>query len=83
MFYRENGQFKTTYAADQQMLPILQDRVFMAGVLVIAFIVVPIFASDYLFLSLLIPFLILTLAAIGLNLSVRTRPTILRCASRS
>ena len=32
MIYRENGQFKTTYASDQQMLPILQDRVFMIGV---------------------------------------------------
>ncbi|MEK6246468.1 MAG: branched-chain amino acid ABC transporter permease, partial [Pseudomonadota bacterium] len=70
MFYRENGQFKSNYASDQQMLPILQDRVFMAGLLVFAFAVVPFFASDYLFLSLLIPFLILTLAAIGLNLLV-------------
>jgi branched-chain amino acid transport system permease protein len=70
MFYRENGQFKSTYASDQQMLPILQDRVFMAGVLVFAFAVVPLIATDYLFLSLLIPFLILTLAAIGLNLVV-------------
>ena len=34
MFYRENGQFKSTYASDQQMLPILQDRIFM-GVLLL------------------------------------------------
>ena len=27
MFYRENGQFKTTYRADQQIFPITQDRV--------------------------------------------------------
>ena len=70
MFYRENGQFKSTYASDQQMLPILQDRVFMLGLLVFAFGVVPLFVSDYVFLSLLIPFLILTLAAIGLNILV-------------
>lgn len=70
MFYRENGQFKSNYASDQQMLPILQDRAFMVGLLVFAFGVVPFLASDYLFLSLLIPFLILTLAAIGLNLLV-------------
>lgn len=70
MFYRENGQFKSTYASDQQMLPILQDRVFMAGLLVVAFGVVPMLVTDYVFLSLLIPFLILTLAAIGLNLLV-------------
>jgi branched-chain amino acid transport system permease protein len=70
MLYRENGQFKSTYASDQQMLPILQDRVFMAGLLLFAFVAVPMLASDYLFLSLLIPFLILALAAIGLNLLV-------------
>ena len=70
MFYRENGQYKTSYAADQQMLPILQDRVFLAGVVVFAFVAVPFLVSDYLCLSLLIPFLILALAAIGLNLLV-------------
>ena len=70
MFYRENGQYKTTYRADQQMLPILQDRVFMVALVVFAFVVVPFIASDYLFLSIVVPFLILTIAAIGLNLLV-------------
>jgi len=70
MFYRENGQFKSTYASDQQMLPILQDRVVMYGLLAFAFVGMPFVASDYVFLSLLIPFLILTVAAIGLNLLV-------------
>jgi branched-chain amino acid transport system permease protein len=70
MFYRENGQFKSTYAADQQMLPVLQDRVFMLLLLIFAFGAVPLFVTDYVFLSLLIPFLILALAAIGLNLLV-------------
>ena len=27
MLYRENGQFKTSYRADQQVFPITQDRV--------------------------------------------------------
>ena len=31
MFYRENGQFKTSYSADQQIFPILQDRVMFAA----------------------------------------------------
>ena len=70
MFYRENGQFKSSYRADMQMLPLLQDRVFMLALAAFAFIVVPFVASDYLFLSILIPFLILTLAAIGLNILV-------------
>ena len=70
MLYRENGQFKSSYAADQQMLPILQDRVFMLALALFAFVGVPLLVSDYLFLSILIPFLILTLAAIGLNILV-------------
>ena len=70
MFYRENGQFKSSYRADMQMLPLKQDRVFMLAAAAFAFVVLPFFASDYLFLSILIPFLILTLAAIGLNILV-------------
>jgi branched-chain amino acid transport system permease protein len=70
MLYRENGQFKSTYRADQQMLPILQDRVLMLLLVAFAFGAVPFIASNYLLLSIFIPFLILTLAAIGLNLLV-------------
>jgi branched-chain amino acid transport system permease protein len=70
MLFRENGQFKSTYRADLQMLPILQDRVFMVALVAFAFLVVPFVTSDYLMLSLVIPFLILTLGAIGLNLLV-------------
>src|SRR5437660_6775008 len=70
MLYREAGQFKTSYRADQQMLLILQDRVFMAILVAAAFLGVPFITSDYFFLSIIIPFLILTIAAIGLNLLV-------------
>ncbi|MCL4746557.1 MAG: branched-chain amino acid ABC transporter permease [Burkholderiaceae bacterium] len=70
MLYRENGQFKATYVADQQIFPIRQDRVFIVLVLLFAFVVVPMFASEYLFRGILIPFLILALAAIGLNILV-------------
>ncbi len=70
MLFRENGQFKASYRADLQMLPILQDRVFMVALVAFAFLAVPFLVSDYLFLSIIIPFLILTLAAIGLNLLV-------------
>src|SRR3954471_9091892 len=70
MFFRENGQFKSTYRSDLQMLPILQDRVFMFALVAFAFLAVPFITSGYLFLSIIIPFLILTLAAIGLNLLV-------------
>jgi branched-chain amino acid transport system permease protein len=70
MLYRENGQFKTSYRADQQVFPILQDRVFIGLVLAVAFIAVPLLASDYTFRALLIPFLIMSLAALGVNILV-------------
>ncbi|RMW97556.1 branched-chain amino acid ABC transporter permease [Allofranklinella schreckenbergeri] len=70
MFYRENGQFKTSYRADQQILPIRQDRIAMGLLLAIAFIGVPFLASDYLFLSILLPFVIMSLAALGVNILV-------------
>jgi branched-chain amino acid transport system permease protein len=70
MFYRENGQFKTSYRSDQQLLPILQDRWFIGVVLALAFVAMPLLASDYVFRALIIPFLILTIAAIGLNILV-------------
>lgn len=70
MYYRENGQFKVSYRADQQVFPILQDRTFMLGFVLLAFVAVPFLASDYLFRAILIPWLILGLAAIGLNLLV-------------
>jgi branched-chain amino acid transport system permease protein len=70
MLYRENGQFKTTYRADQQIFPIRQDRVVIGLLIAFAFLAVPFLASEYLFRAILIPFLILSLAAIGLNLLV-------------
>jgi branched-chain amino acid transport system permease protein len=70
MIYRENGQFKTSYRADQQIFPILQDRVFVIALLALAFVAVPMLASDYLFRAIIIPFLIMSLAALGVNILV-------------
>lgn len=70
MLYRENGQFKSSYHADQQILPIRQDRIAMALLLLIAFVVVPLTAPEYWFRAILTPFLILSLAALGLNILV-------------
>lgn len=70
MLYRENGQFKTSYRADQQILPIAQDRIAILLLLAIAFFAVPMLASDYLLRAILIPFLIFSLAAIGVNILV-------------
>jgi len=70
MLYRENGQFKTTYRKDLQIFPILQDRIAIFALLAIAFLVVPFAADEYMMRAILIPFLILSLAALGLNILV-------------
>ncbi len=67
MIYREAGQFKTTYASDQAIFPIVQDRVFVALALACAF-AVPLAATEYWLQAILIPFLIYALAALGLNI---------------
>src|SRR6266705_472730 len=70
MIYREAGQFRTSYAADQAVFPILQDRFFVWGIAFLAFFVAPFLASEYLLRAILVPFLILAIAAVGLNLLV-------------
>jgi branched-chain amino acid transport system permease protein len=68
VIYREAGQFKTSYASDQAIFPIVQDR-WVAGLLVVAAALVPpLVANDYWLQAILIPFLVYALAAIGLNL---------------
>lgn len=68
MLYREAGQFKTSFAEDMQIFPIRQDRIAIGLLLAFAFFGVPLFASEYWFSAILIPFLIFALAALGLNI---------------
>ncbi len=68
VFYRESGQFKSSYQADMAVFPIRQDRIGMAIILAVAFGVIPIFGSTFLLTAVMIPFLVLSLATIGLNL---------------
>ncbi len=70
MLYREAGQFKTSYAADQAIFPLAQDRWFVAALLLAAYVVPPVFLGQYWFNAILIPFLIFTMAALGLNILV-------------
>ena len=70
MFYRENGQFKTSYRADQQIFPIAQDRWAVLALIAFAFVGVPMLVDEYMFRAILIPFLILSLAALGVNMLV-------------
>lgn len=68
MLYREVGQYKSSYGADQALFPILQDRIGIAVILLLAFVGVPLTASSFTIDSILIPVLVLALAATGLNL---------------
>ena len=67
MIYREAGQFKTTYASDQAIFAIRQDKWAVAAAVAAAFLV-PVVANEYWLQAVLIPLLVYALAAIGLNL---------------
>ncbi len=68
MFYRDAGALKTSYAQDAALFPLAFDRRAMIALVLVAGVVVPLVASDYWLGSILLPFLILSLAAIGLNI---------------
>ncbi|MEM7440396.1 MAG: branched-chain amino acid ABC transporter permease [Pseudomonadota bacterium] len=68
MFYREAGDFKTSYSADSQTFPIAFDRYRYWVVLAVAYCVVPFIINDYWLNAVLLPFLIYAVAAIGLNI---------------
>jgi len=70
MFYREAGDFKTSYTADGQTFPIRFDRWRYYAVLAVGFLVVPFVINDYWANAVLLPFLIYSIAAIGLNILV-------------
>ena len=81
MFYREAGQFYTTYAKDQGIFQLKQDKYGLWGLLFFAFLVVPIglyllvqggvmagTTKDYLYNSILLLLLVNCMAAMGLNI---------------
>jgi branched-chain amino acid transport system permease protein len=68
MLYREAGQYKTNYAADVAVFPLREDRVGLAVILFAAFVLVPLTSHEFMLQAVLIPFLVFSLAAIGLNI---------------
>ena len=81
MFYREAGQFYTSYAKDQGIFQLRQDKYGLWGILFFAFIVVPVglymmvqgdlmaaSTKDYLYNSILLLLLVNSMAALGLNI---------------
>ena len=70
MFYREAGDFKTSYKEDNQTFPIKFDRYRFYLVMAIAYGVIPFIINDYWASAVIVPFLIYSIAAIGLNVLV-------------
>jgi len=68
MLYREAGDFKTSYAKDQQTFPITFDRWGYFLTIAVAVLVVPFILNDYWANAVVLPFLIYAIAAIGLNI---------------
>lgn len=68
MIYREAGQFKTSYAADQAIFPIRQDQIGLAIILLLGYVVIPMTANEYWLRSIMVPFLVYSLGAVGLNI---------------
>lgn len=67
MFYREAGRYKTSYKADQAIFSVAQDRYAILALIIIAYAVVPFIATPYMFEVILLPVLVFSLAALGLN----------------
>ena len=55
MFYREAGQYASSYAQDRQLLPLRQDKLGMLILMVIGFVATPLWASDYWISAIMIP----------------------------
>ena len=68
MLYREAGDFSTTYREDSQTFPIKFDRYRYYAILMIAFAIIPFLLNDYWVNAIFLPFLIYSIAAIGLNI---------------
>ena len=68
MFYREAGQFKASYAEDARIFPIRQDRIGFWVLMLVLGVAVPLFSNEYWLKAILIPVLIFSLAALGLNI---------------
>ena len=68
MLYREAGQFKASYAEDSRIFPIRQDRIGFWLLMLVFGVAVPLLANQYWLKAILIPVLIFSLAALGLNI---------------
>ncbi len=68
MIYKETGQYKSSYKSDHAIFPLLQDKIAFSTLMLIAFLIIPFVINSYWEKAILVPFLIFSLAAIGLNI---------------
>jgi branched-chain amino acid transport system permease protein len=68
MLYSEAGQFSTSYRDGARSFRLRQEFNEVLILLVIGFGLVPLLGDDYWYTAILVPFLILSLAGLGLNL---------------
>ena len=68
MIYKESGQYKSTYQSDHAIFPLMQDKIAFSILMLLAFFVVPFVVDSYWEKAILVPFLIYSMAAIGLNI---------------
>ena len=68
MLYREVGDFNTAYPADSQTFPIRFDRYRYYALVFFAFAIIPFVINDYWANAVLVPFLVWSVAALGLNI---------------
>jgi len=68
MLYRTAGQYKSTYKEDYALFPVKQDFWLLLVILAVAWVLLPMIATEFAFNALLIPVLVYALAAIGVNI---------------
>ncbi|HRK23473.1 MAG TPA: branched-chain amino acid ABC transporter permease [Beijerinckiaceae bacterium] len=67
MFYREAGQFKSTYESDMAVFPIRQDLIGVLAIIAVAYVLIPM-TGKFFIGTVMIPFLVFVMASIGLNI---------------
>ena len=73
MFYREAGQFKSSYKKELEAFPIFQDKIGIAILCILSFVIIPFygipgFEQSFLINAIMIPVLIFTITTLGLNI---------------
>lgn len=66
--FSQAGQYPQHYQDEQQIFRLREHRILFLFGLLVAFILIPFVGSDYLFNAILVPYLVLALAGLGLNI---------------